>query len=290
MEIRIREILLVCNVNRDEREELLRLSRELGFQGWLQQYDHESREQPRTLVEQEAKATSCKEVQLVTIPRLLQTESYARAVISRGINASGKRVELLVRTRLARQDIFLRSPPPRMAFFVHESILRAITGDRVIMAEQLHHLLRYSVRPNVELRVIPISAGAHVAQTGSFTLLEFADFTPIVHLEGELSAAFLEQPHQISAYQRLLSTSADSALSRDETKKMITTLATEYTAATECLAEVGSSMAEIAANLRRTIESGAVPPKAAARMAAFLEDLAIRASGEALAPETADPE
>jgi hypothetical protein len=31
------------------------------------------------------------------------------------------------------------------------------------------------------------------------------------------------RPHQISAYQRILSTSASSALSRDETKKMLTT-------------------------------------------------------------------
>jgi len=51
-----------------------------------------------------------------------------------------------------------------------------------------------------------------------------------VYLEGEVTAVFLEQPHQITAYQRILTTLADTALSHNDSKALITTLATELNA------------------------------------------------------------
>lgn len=55
--------------------------------------------------------------------------------------------------------------------------------------------------------------------------------------------------------------------------------------AKECLTDLGSSLAETVANLRHAIEAGTVPPTVAARMAAFLEDLAVRAADAASTSE-----
>jgi len=210
-ELDLLSVLLVCNVGIDERRRLLQLSRELGSLGWLQQYESGVPEQPRTLIGHERKATDIVEVQLVTVPKLLQAEGYARALIGRD--------EARVRDRLARQDVFNRSPPPRTVFFLHEVTLRTTVGD---MPEQIHHLLRYSVRPSVELRIVPTTAGI---RTGAFTLMESAEFEPIVYLEGEVSAVFLERPHQIAAYRRILSALKCSALDREKSREMLTTMA-----------------------------------------------------------------
>jgi transcriptional regulator with XRE-family HTH domain len=217
-EIELLSVLFACNVHRTERERLLRLSGELGHQGWLQQYDSDVPEAPRTLIEHERKALAVTEVQLMALPKLLQTEAYAHAAIG-----ATKGIEARTRARLARQEIFDQHPRPRMTFFLHEFSLRAVTAGASVTSEQLHHLLRMSVRPGVEIRIIP--AGTHVGRGGSFSLLEFAAFHPVVYLEGEVTAVFLEQPHQIAAYQRILTALADTALSHNDSKTLLTTMA-----------------------------------------------------------------
>lgn len=215
-DLELLSVLLACNVHRQERERLLELAGELETPGWLQQYEAGVPENPRTLVGHERKATTVSEVRLTAIPKLLQAEGYARAI------GDG---EERVRARLARQDVFSDRQGPRRAFYVGESALRTAVGDGSVMSEQLHHLLRLAVRPHVDLRIVP--AGAHSGQSWSFVLLEFATFDPVVYLEGEVSAVFLEQAHQIAAYQRILATCASSALSRHDSKARIATLATE---------------------------------------------------------------
>ncbi len=55
--------------------------------------------------------------------------------------------------------------------------------------------------------------------------------------------------------------------------------------ASDCLAEVGSSLAETAERLREAIEAGTVPPKAAARMISRLEEAAVKASEVPMSPQ-----
>jgi transcriptional regulator with XRE-family HTH domain len=218
-------LLLVCGVHRDERARLLNLSRESGIRGWLQHYSSGTPEQPHTLIDHERKATDIFDVQWAILPKLLHTEGYARALLSQGTYAS-EAVEELVGARLARQAVFARSPPPRTVFFVHEPVIRALIGGVDVMCDQVHHLLKMSIRRSLELRVIPSSAG-HAAQVGSFTLMESREFGPVAYLEGAVSVVFLEEPDQITAYRRVLSALEKSALNRTESQELITILAGE---------------------------------------------------------------
>jgi hypothetical protein len=218
-------VLLACGVHRDERARLLTLSRESGIRGWLQHYPSGTPEQSRTLIDHERKATDIVDVQWAVLPKLLHTEGYARALLSQGTSASGD-VEALVEARLGRQALFTRSPPPRTVFFVHEPAVRASIGGVDVMCDQVHHLLKMSIRRNLELRIIPSSA-AQAAQTGSFALMESGAFDPVVYLEGAVSAVFLEEPDQITAYRQILSTLDKSALNRTESQELITALANE---------------------------------------------------------------
>jgi len=224
-ELDVMSVLVACKVELEERERLVKLCRELGTQGWLQQYDSHLPEQVHTLVEHETKSIATQDVQLVVIPGLLQTADYARAVIRRGVTT--KNIEPRVHARLSRQEIFNKYPPPRMTFFINESVLRLPVGGPAVMSEQLHHLLRMSVRPRLEVRIIPSELGAHAAMSGSFTLMEFAAFSPVVYLESVASAVFLENSEQIASYQLILAALAETALSHGESKELIVALAAE---------------------------------------------------------------
>jgi hypothetical protein len=229
-ELDVVSVLVACKVKRDERERLMTLCRELGTQGWLQQYGSQLPEQLRTYVDHETKAITIQNFQLALLPGLLQTESYMRAVIASSANAPAKEAEGRVHSRLARQDIFNRYSQPRFTYFVHESVLRLPIGGSEVMCDQLHHLLRMAVRPNLELRIIPSAIGAHAGLAGSFVLMEFDSITPVVYLESVVSAVFLEQTEQIAAYRRILASLANSALDRQESKELIAALATELCA------------------------------------------------------------
>jgi hypothetical protein len=93
-------------------------------------------------------------------------------------------------------------------------VLRFPVGDSTVTSDQLHHLLP-NVGANLELRVVPAAVDAHAR---GVTLLELAEFTPVVYLESQLSAVFLERPNQIAAYQRILAALADIALGHENRK------------------------------------------------------------------------
>jgi transcriptional regulator with XRE-family HTH domain len=219
-------VLFACGVKQDERQRLLCLAGESRTQGWLQQYDSAVPEQPRTLLDHEREAVSVSGTHLNVLPKSLQTEEYARATLAHGVKA--KDTEALVRARLARQDVFTHSPPPRVVYFLHEAVLRATAGDLATLSGQLHHLLRMSVRPSLELRVIPSALGLHAGHAGSFTLMEFAKYEPVVYLESEMSAVFLEKPHQIAAYRRILAALDGDALDRMASRELIAAIALEH--------------------------------------------------------------
>ncbi len=129
--------------------------------------------------------------------------------------------------RLARQSLFSRDRPARFTFYLHEAALRLPVGGPAVMAEQLQHLRRMSMRSYLTLRVVPVALGAHAAMTGAFRLMEFAEFKPVVYLESETSSLFLEKPEEIQAYRRILEALADTALGEGQSRELIATLATE---------------------------------------------------------------
>ena len=96
------------------------------------------------------------------------------------------------------------------------------------MVEQLHMLVQISARPYLILWVMPICLGAHAATAGSFSFMEFAEFKPVVYLEGETSSLFLEKPDEIAAYRNILGALAQTTLREGQSREMIARLATEY--------------------------------------------------------------
>ena len=106
-------------------------------------------------------------------------------------------------------------------------MLRLPIDGSAVMSDQLHHLLRMSVRSYVTLRVLPASLGAHASLSGPFTLMEFSDFRPVVFLDSETSSLFLEKPEETASYRRILGALGETALGEGQSRDLIATLATE---------------------------------------------------------------
>ncbi|MBV8539571.1 MAG: hypothetical protein JO364_16045 [Pseudonocardiales bacterium] len=150
-----------------------------------------------TLIKYE-KAVAISAFEAIFVPGLLQTAEYARAVISCDVDVPPAEVGEWVTARLARQILFSRERPARFTFYVHEFVLRLRVGGAAVMSDQLHHLLRMSVRSHVTSQVVPASLGAYAAMTGAFRLMEFAESKPVIYLESETSSLFLENGRRSS--------------------------------------------------------------------------------------------
>jgi Domain of unknown function (DUF5753) len=75
------------------------------------------------------------------VPGLLQTEDYARAVISAGKPRDGSAaIDRAVSARLERQAILARENPPMLWQVLHEGVLRHVVGSPAIMRAQLDKL------------------------------------------------------------------------------------------------------------------------------------------------------
>jgi Domain of unknown function (DUF5753) len=124
------------------------------------------------LIGLESEAESVRWYSPMLVPGLLQTEWYAREVIRSGLLiAPPGEIERRVQVKMTRQRVLTRDDPLRLAVILDEAALLRPVGGPEIMAEQLANLTAAAVRPNVTIQILPLTAGAHPATTGEFTIL-----------------------------------------------------------------------------------------------------------------------
>ncbi|GED87639.1 helix-turn-helix transcriptional regulator [Streptomyces sp. 6-11-2] len=118
------------------------------------------------------------------VPGLLQTDEYARAVFTmRRPLLAEEIIEQRVAARLARQEIFCRTPMPIVSFVIEESVLHRPLGDSTVMRGQLEQLLLRGDKRNVEIQVMPTVREEHAGLAGPFTLIETRDGRRIAYVE-----------------------------------------------------------------------------------------------------------
>ncbi|MEU5597012.1 helix-turn-helix transcriptional regulator [Streptomyces sp. NPDC020298] len=108
------------------------------------------------LAELEHHATYRYDIEFLTVPGLLQTEDYARAVFSYRVPELPKEdTELRVRHRMQRRTVLEGADPIPYEAVIHEAALRIRVGDRAAARAQLVHVLRLSEADHITVRVIP---------------------------------------------------------------------------------------------------------------------------------------
>ena len=148
--------------------------------GWFGEFYAESRTWIATppwfrgWVEHEQRAATLRIWQPSVLSGLLQTEDYARAILTVEPGVTEDQVSERLAARLARQAVLVRDDPPAAWFLVDEAVLHRCVGSPDVMAAQLAHLAGLAGLPNVTIQVVPNIA--HAGLLGGFAVAENAAY------------------------------------------------------------------------------------------------------------------
>ncbi|WP_093799758.1 helix-turn-helix transcriptional regulator [Streptomyces sp. Wb2n-11] len=207
-----------------ERESLLSLAREANVAGWWHSYGDVLPGWFQTYIGLEGAASLIRIYEVQFVHGLLQTESYAHAVVSRGMpHASAAETDRRVALRLERQKVLVSEHAPHFHAVLDEAALRRPYGDRAVMRNQLKHLIEVSEQPNITLQVMPFSFGGHAGESGAFTMLRFpeSDLSDLVYLEQLTSALYLDKREEVAQYERVMERLQKDSPSPAETRDVL---------------------------------------------------------------------
>jgi hypothetical protein len=171
----------------------------------------------RQFTRYEAQATSLRIYEALLITGLLQTEDYARALLTAG---HAKSMEAVLESRMKRQEILSRSTPPLLWVLLDESALNRPVGGPMVMREQLAHLVEAAALPHVTIRVVAISAGAHNGLDGSFQVLSLPG-RDVAYLEAQEGGRLVEAETEVRAFGVKYDRIGAKALSDDASASLI---------------------------------------------------------------------
>lgn len=219
-----------------ERARMTRLAAEGKQQGWWQSYELDYF---ATYVGLEESATSIKQFQSTTIPGLLQTPDYVRAMSNVLVpEVPGERADVLVEVKMRRQGRLTNDPPLPLHIVLDEAVLHRTVGGPAVMSAQLDHVVTATRRHDVTIQVIPFSSGAHSAMDSTFTILDFAEsVASVVYVEGLVGWIYLERPHDVVRYEQVFEKLKSSALGPQESVELIARTSADFRRAARGAAE-----------------------------------------------------
>lgn len=168
--------------------------------------------------EYEGLACSIKFYQSFLVNGLLQTEEYARELLSVGQRPD--QVDRLVSTRMDRQEILHREEPPWLVVLLDESVIHRVVGNCGVQQRQLERLSEAAQEPTITVRIVP--DGARIYPSGAFTLLAFDDAPSVCYAEGVgKRGQLIEDSRQVREIEVLFDQISGVALPVQDSEKLI---------------------------------------------------------------------
>lgn len=157
------------------RELLLSLAEDAAQKGWWEEFGDSLSEDYQQFIGLEHEATSMSIWHVDVVTGLLQTEAYARHIISslsRIEPIPPGMIERIVTVRMRRQQVLNREGL-HMSVVLDESVLKRRIGDESVMYEQLQRISREAEKPNVTVQILPLDT-QHTVFGESFVIFGFA--------------------------------------------------------------------------------------------------------------------
>jgi transcriptional regulator with XRE-family HTH domain len=220
----VERLLDYYGITGTRRALLLGLAEDAAQKGWWEEFADSLSEDYQQFIglEHEAACMAIWHVDVVT--GLLQTEAYARHIISSYSQIDPVppgMIGRMVRVRMQRQQVLNREGL-QVSVVLDESVLRRRIGDELVMYDQLQRLVQETGRPNLTLRILPLDM-QHTVFGESFVVFGFRDASDammrdVVITEQLRSSVTLEGEretylHRI-AFRSLWEASLDPAQSR----------------------------------------------------------------------------
>ena len=215
----VERLLDYYQITSPRRELLLALAEDAAQKGWWEDFSDILTEDYQQFIGLEHEAATIAVWHVDVVPGLLQTEEYARNIIS-----SYSRVEpiapgmigRLVRVRTRRQQVLDREELQQLSVVLDESILKRRIGNEAVMHDQLQRLLREAGRPNLTLQILPLDA-QHTVVGESFEIFGFGTDTDamlqdVVSTEAMRSGFILEGERETYLHRIAFQTLTEAAL------------------------------------------------------------------------------
>jgi transcriptional regulator with XRE-family HTH domain len=205
------------------REELLQLAAEGKQSSWYDEYKDllAPGSTLHRFIGLESGATLLRSYSPGAVPGLLQTEGYARAVIAAsqpGVSAA--ELDNLIRLRMARKGVLSRKPHPlRVSALLDESVVRRPAYGPGVMRQQIDHLIEVvdAASPDLDLRLLPFSAGLHGLLGSMFSILSFdRPDEDVIFFEGQAGGVFEERPEVVRSHAERLDSAWKQSLGGHE--------------------------------------------------------------------------
>ncbi|MGI5501170.1 helix-turn-helix domain-containing protein [Lentzea sp. CA-135723] len=166
----------------------------------------------RTLAMVESMAKKMFVYEILSIPGLLQTEAFMRAMfLDSGLTPQD--VGTGVERRMGRQSIWQRPYRPHTVFYVHELALQWRIGDAKIMEDQY---LRLIYNAGI-VRVVPAHIRGEAFQS-KCSVFEFDKAAPLAYMETGLAKVFAQDAAALTWSRTLFERLDEVALSEEQSK------------------------------------------------------------------------
>lgn len=209
------------------REPMFALQREGKQRGWWVKYGKVS-DAYSMYIGLESFASQVRNYELAVVPGLLQTDAYARALLTASpLGGDPAEVDRRVRLRLERQFCLTDEPRLRFSAVLDEGVLHRQFGGPTVLKEQLEHLVQMSKLPNITIRVARFAdAERHIAMSG-MSLMDFPDGMrpPIVYVESYAGDTYLEKNDDIKQAVANYTRLSDTALTATKSRELIASIA-----------------------------------------------------------------
>jgi transcriptional regulator with XRE-family HTH domain len=224
----VRDLCDYYGIDPEERDRLISMAREVRQNNRIQSvgaaYDE--------FIALESIARTLRVFEAIFVPGLLQTAEYYRALyesearsgVKPELTADG--LELFAGVRRKRQLRLVGDDAINCRAIVDENVIRRHVGSPEVMSAQLAHLIELSRRPNIVLRVIPISVGVYPGwESTGFALLEYDQSENlrdnVCYVEGFVTALWAEQAAARQHVASIFTYMEEIALDPDESRALM---------------------------------------------------------------------
>ncbi|MFB6569668.1 helix-turn-helix domain-containing protein [Streptomyces noursei] len=196
--------------------------------GWWEEYRGILSPGFLDIAELEHHARYIRAIQMLHIPGIFQTETYARELIRGGVTEiPTSEVNTRVEHRIRRRKIFDRPAPTPFDAFIHEAALRMRYCAADTMRNQLDFLIEATHWPTVKIRVIPFAAQVTSSVHSIMYAGAIIPALDTVQLDSAFDSGFLDAEAQLSRYRSLLDSVDSISLNVNESREYIQRIAQE---------------------------------------------------------------
>ncbi|MGW2518533.1 helix-turn-helix domain-containing protein [Streptomyces sp. NPDC001617] len=219
----VQTLLRAYGVPADEAKTFLALAREANQPGWWHRHRDALPAWFSAYVSLEEEASLIRVYEPHYVPGLLQTEDYARTILSAGLHGREDEAERRVVVRMERRKLLGRPRPPELWAVMDETVLRRPMVPPDVMRGQIDHLIEATALPHVKLQIMPFGLCAHEGMYGPFHIFRFPheEISDIAYIENLVGAVYLDEYDDVTNYQEALDRICAQALPVKHTRELL---------------------------------------------------------------------